>query len=290
VPDKRTSPAERVRGQLRNAGLRARKGLGQHFLIDKSVRDIIIDAAELSSSDIVLEVGPGLGVLTEELVKKASRVIAVELDHNLALRLGRKLTSQHNFELINSDILELDLRKVLGKTAEYKVVANIPYYITSPILHYFMRSKLKPVLMVVMVQEEVARAIAAKPGDMSFLSVSLQVYSRPEVVCRVPANSFYPPPKVESAVVRFRILDEPAVTVDDMQCFLKIVQAGFAAPRKQLRNSLALGLNIEPVNAVKILEKAGLNPKRRAETLTLGEWQDLYSCVIAVKGGASNQC
>jgi len=290
VPDKRTSPAKRVRGQLRNAGLRARKGLGQHFLIDKSVRDIIIDAAELSSSDIVLEVGPGLGVLTEELVKKASRVIAVELDHNLALRLGHKLTSQHNFELINSDILELDLRKVLKKTAEYKVVANIPYYITSPILHYFMRSKLKPLLMVVMVQEEVARAIAAKPGDMSFLSVSLQVYSRPEVVCRVPANSFYPPPKVESAVVRFRILDEPAVTVDDMQCFLKIVQAGFAAPRKQLRNSLALGLNIEPVNAVKILEKAGLNPKRRAETLTLGEWQDLYSCVIAVKGGASNQC
>lgn len=266
-----------VRGKHGRAGPRPNKRLGQHFLIDQGIRDRIIEAAELDSSDVVIEVGPGLGMLTRRLVGKAGNVIAVEIDNKLALKLRAEFAGCNNFELINSDILKLDLPAVVRKYASYKVVANIPYYITSPILHYFIYAKFKPSLMVVMVQEEVARAITAGPGGMSFLSVSLQVYSQPEIICRVPAKSFYPPPKVESSVIRFRMLEKPAVTVDNISAFLDMVHAGFAAPRKQLRNSLALGLNIDPESAGSILSGAGINYRRRAETLTLGEWQHLYS-------------
>lgn len=278
---KAASPSDKIKGQLRSSGLRARKSLGQNFLVDDDVRDSIIIAAELSISDTIIEVGPGLGVLTEELIKKAGNVIAIEKDDQLYIKLRDKFNKYHNFQIVNSDILELNLDDLVKNNHDYKVVANIPYYITSPILHLFIQAQFKPSLMVVMMQREVAEAVTASQGKMSYISVSMQVYSRPEVICRVPASSFYPRPKVDSAIVKFNMLPEPAVSVDEITQFLKVVQCCFAAPRKQLRNSLALGLKLDTPVAKEILDSAGIDYQRRAETLSLREWQALYMRIMA---------
>ncbi|MBM3148889.1 MAG: ribosomal RNA small subunit methyltransferase A, partial [Chloroflexi bacterium] len=269
MPTKRIGSSSQVRRLLRETGLRAKKRLGQHFLVDKSVLGKIINAAELSLQDVVVEVGPGLGVLTSALAQKAGKVIAVELDAELAERLRDRMLSQPNVEVVNADILKVDLVQLIGLGTVYKVVANLPYYITSPILRYFMENRLKPSLMVVMVQKEVAESIVARSGKMSLLAVSLHVYSSPKVVTRVPARSFYPQPKVDSAVVRFDILPEPAIKVADMDGFFDVVRRGFSAPRKQLRNSLANGYGVKPAEIEPLLGRAEIEPQRRAETLSL---------------------
>jgi len=283
VPTKRIGSSSQVRRLLRETGLRAKKRLGQHFLVDKSVLGKIINAAELSLQDVVVEVGPGLGVLTSALAQKAGKVIAVELDAELAERLRDRMLSQPNVEVVNADILKVDLVQLIGLGTVYKVVANLPYYITSPILRYFMENRLKPSLMVVMVQKEVAESIVARSGKMSLLAVSLHVYSSPKVVTRVPARSFYPQPKVDSAVVRFDILPEPAIKVADMDGFFDVVRRGFSAPRKQLRNSLANGYGVKPAEIEPLLGRAGVEPQRRAETLSLDEWGRLYKAVATAK-------
>ena len=272
-----------ARRLLQQSGLRAKKRLGQHFLVDKSVLGKIIHAAELSPEDVVVEVGPGLGVLTSALAQKAGKVIAVELDNELAERLKDRMISHPNVHVVNADILRVDLSQLLGPDTGYKVVANLPYYITSPILRYFMENPVKPSLMVVMLQKEVAESIAARFGKMSLLSVSLHVYSRPKVVAKVPARSFYPQPKVDSAVVRFDVLPEPAVKVADVDGFFDVVRRGFSTPRKQLRNSLANGYGVKPAEIEPLLEHAEINPQRRAETLSLEEWYRLYKAVAAKK-------
>ena len=264
-----------MRGQLKGAGLKARKSLGQNFLVNEAVRDSIIEAAGLSDADTVIEVGPGLGALTEKLAAQAGRVIAVELDDSLAERLKNRLVRFSNTDIINADILELDLSGLTGGKT-YKVVANIPYYITSPILRFFMQAELRPSLMVIMMQEEVARDVTARPGAMGFLAVSMRLFSIPRMVCRVPADCFYPAPKVDSAVVRFDVLPRPAVEVGDVEGFLELLHAGFKAPRKQLHNSLAIGLGLEPAAADQILKWAGIDSSRRPGTLTLDEWAALY--------------
>lgn len=275
MPHKERNSTDKVRGQLRGAGLKARRSLGQNFLVNESVRDSIIEAAGLSAGDTVIEVGPGLGILTEKLASLAGRVIAVELDNSLAERLTKRLSGLGNIRIINADILSLDLSSLI-KSGTYKVVANIPYYITSPILRFFMQARLRPSLMVIMMQEEVARDITAGPGAMGFLAVSMRLFSVPEMVCRVPADCFYPAPKIDSAVVRFDMLPQPAVEVGDVEAFLELVHAGFGAPRKQLHNSLAIGLSYEPADAEKILARAGIDSRRRPGTLTLDEWAALY--------------
>lgn len=275
MPHKERISSDRVRGQLRGAGLRARKSLGQNFLVNEAVRDSIIEAAGLSDADTVIEVGPGLGALTEKLAAQAGRVIAVELDDSLAERLKNRLVRFSNIDIINADILELDLSGLTGGGA-YKVVANIPYYITSPILRFFMQAEQRPSLMVIMMQEEVARDVTAKPGSMGFLAVSMRLFSVPRMICRVPADCFYPAPKVDSAVVRFDVLPRPAVEVGDVEGFLELLHAGFKAPRKQLHNSLAIGLGLEPAAADRILKRAGIDSSRRPGTLTLDEWSALY--------------
>jgi len=264
-----------VRGQLKGAGLKARKSLGQNFLVNDNIRDNIIEAAGLSAGDTVIEVGPGLGILTEKLASHAGRVIAVELDDSLAERLTNRLVRFTNIHIINADILSLDITALI-KDGTYKVVANIPYYITSPILRFFMQAELRPSLMVIMMQEEVARDVTAKPGAMGFLAVSMRLFSIPRLICRVPADCFYPAPRVDSAVVKFDILPRPAVEVGDIEGFLELVHAGFGAPRKQLHNSLAIGLGLEPAAAEKILMRAGIDSHRRPGTLTLDEWSALY--------------
>lgn len=282
-----------LRTLLRQYGLRAKKSLGQHFLVDDEVLHRIVSAARLAAGDTVIEVGPGLGVLTGELVKRAGRVIAVEADHNLASLLSKNTGSPVNLSVVNSDILKTDPASLLASDStppgqmSYKVVANIPYYITGPILRHFLEASLKPDLMVVMVQKEVGEAIVAQPGDMSILAVSVQFYGKPRIVDHVPAQSFYPPPKVDSVILQIEVYKQPAVPVPDAHRFFEVVRAGFSAPRKQLRNALALGLKVSSQEATDIIQRAEISPQRRAETLDLGEWARI--CEVVTNNGTAVQ-
>jgi 16S rRNA (adenine1518-N6/adenine1519-N6)-dimethyltransferase len=268
---------------LRRLDLRARKGLGQHFLVDEGLLKTIAEAAELSRSDVVVEVGPGLGVLTAELSRRAGWVVAVELDAALATALKQTLAAAGNVSVVNEDILGTDPAALLkqaplssGIPPGYKVVANLPYYITAAVLRHFLETSLKPGLMVVMVQKEVAEAIVAKAGRMSLLSISVHFYGKPEIVSYVPARCFYPAPEVDSAILRIAPYPRPAVAVTDVAGFFRLVRAGFAAPRKQLANSLAQGLGADKAGVLPLLEGAGIAPERRAETLALEEWVKLW--------------
>ncbi len=261
-----------TRRRLRQFDLKARKGLGQHFLIDEGVLQTIVSSAELALDDVVIEVGPGLGILTRELAQKAGRVIAIELDDKLAALLKKTLASFDNVTVINDDVLRLEPADL---ATAYKVVANLPYYITSPVLRHFLEASAKPQTMVVMVQKEVAEAIAVEPGGMSLLSVSVQFYGKPRIVSTVPAQSFYPAPEVDSALLRIDLYPQPALAVDE-KSFFNLVRAGFTAPRKQLVNSLAQGLGITKAEVLPLLEKADIESWRRAETLSLEEWARLW--------------
>jgi 16S rRNA (adenine1518-N6/adenine1519-N6)-dimethyltransferase len=280
MPKIKTSPSSDVKKSLRQSGLKARKGLGQNFLIDDTVLNNIISAADLTAKDFVIEVGPGLGTLTSELVKNAGTVVAVELDEKLSSQLKLKFSGLANLCVINADILEVNIADLLKDQRTYKVVANIPYYITSPIFHYFLEAPLKPSLMVMMMQREVGEAIIAEPGKLSMLAISVQVFSKPRVISIVSPQSFYPQPKVESVIVRFDVRDEPAVKVMDLDNFLSFVKCGFKSPRKQLRNSLATGLGKKTDEISLLLVRANIDSQRRAETLTLNEWQNLYEVTI----------
>jgi len=260
-----------TRRLLRQFDLRARKGLGQHFLIDGEVLQLITSAAELTPSDVIVEIGPGLGVLTRELAQKAGRVIAIELDNKLAAALKQTLASFDNVTIINEDVLKIEPQNL---ATDYKLVANLPYYITSPVLRHFLEASAKPKVMIVMVQKEVAEAIVAKPGKMSLLSVSVQFYGEPRIISDVPAQCFYPAPKVDSAILRIDPSPQPRVAVDE-ESFFEVVRAGFTAPRKQLANSLAQGLEVSKAEVLSLLERAGIAPQRRAETLSLEEWARL---------------
>jgi len=268
-----------TRKLLRRFGLRPRKGLGQHFLIDGEVLELITQAAELNPNDIIMEIGPGLGILTRELAKRAGRVIAIELDSKLSDILKQALASFNNVTIINEDILRAEpaalLQKVVDRPFSYKVVANLPYYITSPVLRHFLEASAKPKIMVVMVQKEVAEAIVAKPGEMSLLSISVQFYGEPRIVSYVPAQSFYPAPEVDSAILRVDVYPQPALAVD-VESFFELVRAGFNVPRKQICNSLAQGLGLPKAEVLSLLVKADIVSQRRAETLTLAEWARLW--------------
>jgi 16S rRNA (adenine1518-N6/adenine1519-N6)-dimethyltransferase len=273
-----------TRKLLRQSGLRARKGLGQNFLIDSEVLEAILDAAELDPSDTIIEVGPGLGVLTGEIARQAGWVIAIELDNKLAAILRKTLAPFDNVVIINEDILGTDPQVLLQEEAPsfppaikpYKVVANLPYYITSPVLRHFLEASVKPEIMIVMVQKEVAKAIVAEPGQRSVLSISVQFYGKPGIVRYVPAGSFYPAPEVDSAILKIDVYRQPPVAVVDEKGFFKLVRAGFTASRKQVANSLAQGLGLPKADVLVWLEKAGIVPQRRAETFTLEEWARLW--------------
>jgi len=274
-----TSP---VKALLQQFGLKAKKRLGQHFLVDEDILECILSAAELSRKDIIVEVGPGLGILTKRLAEVADKVIAVELDFKLVRMLRESLASFSNVKIIHADILKIAPQQLLGDyltipelAQGYKVVANLPYYITSPILRHFLEAWAKPSLMVVMVQKEVGEAIAANPGKMSLLSVRTQFYSKPTIIAFAPAGSFYPPPKVDSLILRLDVYPKPPIEVCDVDIFFDIVSCGFRSPRKQLRNSLAQALGMSPSQVALLLGRAGIDAKRRAETLNLGEWKEL---------------
>ena len=251
----------------------ARQALAQHFLVDQGVLANIIHAADLSLDDTVVEVGPGRGVLTRELVKAAGRVVAVELDSELASSLPRRLGNPPNLTVLHADARRVDL----GHLGDYKVVANLPYYAANPLVRRFLEAEHKPLYMVVMVQREVAESMAALPGKMTLLSVGVQFYGTPKIICTVPPSSFRPPPKVDSAVLRIDVLPNPRQEVDDVPRFFELAQAGFAAPRKQMRNSLVLGMKWSADQAGDFLQRAGIDARRRPGSLNIEEWIGLYN-------------
>lgn len=297
-PAKAESLLVQTQRLLRRFGLQPRKGLGQHFLIDEGVLELIIAAAGLTPANVVLEVGPGLGILTRKLVTKAGWVVAIELDNQLASMLGQVLSSAKNFTIINEDILDVDPAALLPeqeakfppgipRPASYKVVANLPYYITALVLRHFLEASLKPQIMVVMVQKEVAETIVAKPGKMSLLSVSVQFYGRPEIVSFVPATCFYPVPEVDSAIVKISLYDKPPVAVADTESFFDLVRAGFSAPRKQIANALSQRLKLPKTTVLSLLQEGGIDSQRRAETLTLAEWVGLWQTFLRMRTSAN---
>ena len=325
----------RIRAALRALDLRPTRGMGQNFLIDPVALDAIVSAAELTTGDTVVEVGPGLGVLTWELLRRVGHVVAVELDKRLAARLHEEFGQSPRLRVVQADILNVvpgqllddhrppttdhrpeeprtenreptalwankeqqaetgviddtqqvmpSLRRssVVGRRSSYKVVANLPYAITSAALRHFLEAEHKPSMMVVLVQWEVAQRITARPGDLSVLAHSVQIYAEPEIVARVPSSSFFPEPAVDSAVLRLHLRPHPAIDAGDVHKLMRVIKAGFLHARKKLSNALpsglaSIGMRLEKEQVIAALEDAGVDPGRRAETLTLEEWAAVY--------------
>ena len=254
-----------------------KKELGQHWLRDRDVLQAIADEAHLTKDDTVLEIGPGLGTLTSELLRQAGEVVAVEFDADLARKLpgqfpGTELT------VVHSDILQFDLTQL---PAGYKVVANVPYYITSKIVQMLMTASNKPSVVVLLVQKEVAERLAAHPGDMSILAISAQLYATVRLGLVVPAELFTPPPKVDSAVVVLELREASQLGDIDESVFFRVVKAGFSAKRKKLRSSLSGGLAVSKASVETLLEKADISPDSRAEDLSIEDWKRLAELYTA---------
>ena len=304
-----------VRRTLSRLGLSPRKVLGQHFLIDPKVLRAIAKAAELTPQDTVVEIGPGLGVLTREVVKRvfpgkkplalvsegafsvggmssggepgdspqdAGCVIAVEMDEELSAALTVDLGP--SVRVVTADARRVDIPWLVGGRSGYKLLGNLPYYAATAIVRRFLEGPCKPVLAVIMMQWEVAQRVVALPGQMSLLSVAVQLYGKPSIVQRVPASAFYPSPKVTSAVVRIEVYPRPVLELKDVEAFFGVVRAGFSAPRKQLRNALAQGLGVIAARAEEFLRGAEIDPRCRAERLSLEEWGRLYQVVVTSDG------
>ena len=248
-----------------------KKSLGQHWLKDPEILADIAEAAELTSDDVVLEIGPGLGTLTSRLLARANSVTAVEFDADLARKLPGQFPG-NKLAVVNQDILQFDLNQLPKK---YKVVANVPYYITSKIVEKLMTAENKPSIAVLLVQKEVAERIAAEAGNMSVLSVGVQIFAEAELDIEVPRQFFTPPPKVDSQVVVLRTRDDPLITPEDQRDFFRIVKAGFSAKRKKLRSSLSGGLGIAKSVAEELLKNAAISPDARAEDLAIEDWKRL---------------
>lgn len=262
--------------RLRRYGIDPKKSLGQNFLVDESYLDRIVAEAELTRADTVIEIGPGPGTLTARLAAQAGRVVAVELDTRLIALLREEFAAQPHVSIVHGDILEADMAALAGDAAAgeggYKVVANLPYYITSQALRLLLEARVPPRLAVLTVQKEVAQRIVAGPGEMSLLALSVQFYAVPRLVTTIPAGAFTPRPKVDSAVVRLDVRPAPAVAGIAPAHFFRAARAGFGQKRKQLLNSLSGGLALDKTTVAAVLEAAGIDPARRAETLALEEW------------------
>ena len=264
---------------LKRYRLHAHKGLGQNFLQDPLALEEIVSAAEIQPTDIVLEIGPGLGSLTRYLAVSAKKVLAVELDQNLIPPLEAVLGPYQNVQIIHGDILKISPKDLVTEN-NYLVVANIPYYITSAVIRHLLESESKPRRIVLTIQKEVAQRICAKPGDMSLLALSVQVYGKPRIAAHIPAAAFFPAPKVDSAVLVIDIYPTPLIKKDLLGTFFTLVKAGFSQKRKTLRNSLSSGLHISPAESAARLTRANIDPQRRAETLSIEEWEHLSSLML----------
>lgn len=252
--------------------MKAKKSFGQNWLSDSYTLDKIVESAELSQKDTVLEVGPGTGNLTEKILNTGAKLIAVEADSDLLNGLKLRFANHKNFELINQDILKFDPSPL---PPGYKLVANIPYYLTSNLIRKFLESANAPERMVLLLQKEVAQRIAAGPGDMSLLAFSVQYYARPQYIMDVKKELFDPIPKVDSALIRMIHNASPLFKADTKKLF-RLVKAGFGEKRKTLRNSLSGGLQLDTKTTANILHDCGIEPNKRAQELSMGDWQKLY--------------
>ncbi len=251
------------------------KSLGQHWLTDRNVLAAIADSAGINRSDTVLEIGPGLGTLTSELLRRAGKVIAVEFDPELAGKLPGQFPGK-NLEVVNSDILSYRFDQL---PSGVKVVGNIPYYITKKIVRAIVDSQVKPDVAVLLIQKEVAERLAAGPGELSMVAIAAQIHYEVELGIFVPASMFTPPPKVDSQTVVMRRREQPLIAKDDELEFMRVVKAGFSAPRKKLRSSLAGGLGIDKTRAEAMLAAAGVSPDARAEQISVSGWQAIAHAV-----------
>ena len=257
--------------------------LGQNFLTNKEIARKIIRSADLSSDDFMLEIGPGRGILTEELAKYSGKVVAVEIDAKLADLSKNRFKDQENVEIIEGNILKIDL-SVLAKnhkprTKNYKVIANLPYYITSPVIRKFLEAEFPPSVMILMVQREVAERIVAKPGGMSILAISVQYYARPEILFHVKRENFDPVPEVDSAVIKISNIKNKKSKIEDKD-FFRVVRAGFCAKRKTLANNLANSFHRDKKAVEGILTGSSLDKRIRAQELSVEDWKKLTNSVI----------
>lgn len=265
-----------IQPMLKRYHIYPKKSLGQNFLVEPAGLMKVINAAELSGSEEVLEIGAGLGSLTYLLAQTCARVTAVEIDNRMLEPLAEAMKPFSNVKILPGDILELDPADLVS-SENYVVVANIPYYITSAIIRHLLEAALKPSRVILTIQKEVAQRILARDGKMSLLSLSVFVFGEPEIAGTIPAGSFFPAPDVDSAVLRIRLHPEPLIPPSQLDQFFKLTHAGFGQKRKTLRNSLSAGLNLPASETEARLLEAGIEPSRRAETLSIAEWTSLIS-------------
>ncbi|MBI9051479.1 MAG: ribosomal RNA small subunit methyltransferase A [Anaerolineaceae bacterium] len=263
-----------IKNILRDHDIRLKKSLGQNFLSDDHILKKIVQAAGLTKDLTVLEIGPGIGSLTRHIAVQAKEVFAVELDAQLFPALQEVLAPFDNVHLIHDDILKVDLPSVI-EDKPYMIIANIPYYITSAVIRRCLETSSKPQKMILTIQKEVARRICQKPGDLSLLALSVQVYGSPQILFDISAGAFFPSPNVDSTVLRVDLYDEPLIPLTEIETFFKWTKAGFQQKRKKLRNSLASGLHMSTQEVEAIFNAANLDPHRRAETLSIEEWYRL---------------
>lgn len=265
-----------IQNLLKKYQVRPSKRLGQNFLIDKRVITKVIGAVNLKPKDIILEIGPGIGNLTQELAEKVKKVIAVEKDQKMVEILKETLKDYENVEIIKGDILKLDPRTYNLKPKIYKVVGNLPFYLTAPVIRKFLEAvEVKPRQMTLVVQKEVGQRICARTPDMSILAVSVQFYAKPEIIGYISKKSFWPPPKVDSAILQIAPLISTGRKLINADLFFKIAKAGFSQPRKQLINNLSKGLKFNREKVKNWLLKNNIQPNQRAETLTVEDWISL---------------
>lgn len=263
---------------MHSFGLHTDKRLGQNFLVDDQALRKVVAAADVSSKDHVLEIGAGLGNLTRYLAVVAHKVVAVEVDGRLIPALHQVVGQFKNVQVVHGDIMQQSpatLFPGLDSASGYVVAANIPYYITSAVIRHLLEATLRPRLIALTVQREVADRICAGPGDLSLLALSVQVYGKPSIAARIPAGAFLPPPKVDSAVVRIELFPQPLIPEIQLDKFFKFIKAGFSQKRKMLRNALSMALSLPAVQTGQLLIQAGIDPTRRAETLSIDEWSTL---------------
>jgi 16S rRNA (adenine1518-N6/adenine1519-N6)-dimethyltransferase len=265
-----SAPSGNVKDSLIRHGIHPKKRFGQNFLVDKAALQAVIAAGDLQAGDVVLEIGAGPGNLTALLVGCARQVVAVEIDGRFLPMLNEIQQTHGNLRVFAGDILQLD-SKTLDLSAGYVVIANLPYYITSAVIRHLLEDEVKPIRLVLTVQAEVAERICSKPGRLSLLALSVQVYGSPTIVGRIPAAAFFPTPKVDSAIIKVDIHAAPAITSSHLELFFALAKAGFSQRRKTLRNALSGGMHLASHQVETCLIAAGIDPMRRAETLAHGE-------------------
>ena len=269
---------------MKKYNITANKNYGQNFLIDESVVNGIIENADITKNDLIIEIGPGLGTLTSRLLENAGKVICVELDKNMIKILNDRFSLYKNFELINNDILKIDIEKLIKQNSEYKnfkVVANLPYYITTPIIMKLLENKLNLNSITVMVQKEVAQRLAEKPGgkNTGAITYTINYYTNPKIVINVSKNCFIPSPKVDSSVIKLEILKKPKINVINEELFFKIIKSAFIQKRKTLINSLSNNGIADKITLENILLKLNIDTKIRAEQLTLDDFANITKCL-----------